>query len=612
MRLSDSLHGAADGAPVDGVHVSAVEAARRVQRRRTMRTSGFTAAAVLGVGMLGLGAVQLAPHLGGLSSGSAADTAASEDSGFGGDESLAESDSSSAMLAAGSCGTTLDGLAYGTPTVSLSAEMLSDAVPGGTLGFEATTTALEDVSLQSGRPLTYAYVLWDGVVVATYPGPANAFTDDLQIIELTEGESTADAGMIELVNCWDGEAIPAGEYEVVFTQEFWATEPLPEPDLSASATAVPEATTDSDETTGSEEDGVAEPVEPTVAPDDAVTSSGSSDSGAASSGIASDQGFRIVSDALGFTVEGDPVDEPFADYLGGDDPTASPTVTYDDLLTPDIARSLYEENLAGEWDMAAGSQRVVLTSDSEDDDGSLWERSWYGCSYDDEESTFPAESAVIDLLDVDVAAPSVLPVSYGWVVDGNPEMTSQVNNVSEWTVPYWSDAQPNLLLVQDGRVIAQAYPASTDRYGEVWMADDVALGAESGDAASIEIMPAYSDGYLEPGSTVGGTYLWRDVDTCDYTSDLPAGTYTVLDQRSIYLETAGVYSSEDYDLPAVDDAVEETWIEEGAAGGGTDTDADVNVETIAVEPEYDGGEYDYEWLELTVWTSLGDVRVITS
>ncbi|WP_062205939.1 hypothetical protein [Demequina salsinemoris] len=624
MRLSDSLHGAADDAPVDGLHVSAVEAARRVQRRRTMRTSGFTAAAVLGVGLLGLGAVQIAPHLGGMASSGAADTAASADSAIAGDESLAESDASGTMLAVGGCGSTLDGLEYGTPTVSLSGSLASDAgESGGSLGFEATTTALEDVSLQTGRPLTYAYVLWDGIVVGTYPGPDDAFTSDLVVIELAAGESTTDSASVALVNCWDGEPLPAGDYEVVLAQEYWATGPVPEPDLSASGSATPEATATTSPDTSivpgetdpnekdSEEGASTDPVEPTLEPDDAATS----DDATASSGIAADQGFRVVSDAMAFTIAGDAVAEPFADYLGTGDPTVEPSVAYDDLLTPDTARSLYEDGLAGAWDMAAGTQRVVLTSDSEDSDSTLWERSWYGCSYDGEESTFPAKSAEIDLLDVSVSMPSPVEVSYGWVVEGNPEVSAQVTNVSDWTLPYWSDAQPNLLLVQDGRVVAQAYPADVNRYDETWMAatdaEEAAVATESGDtASSIEIMPVYSSEYLEAGASVDGDYLWRDVDTCDYTSALRAGTYTVLDQRSIYLDSGTSYG---YDEPAVEDMVEETWSEDSTdsgSGGGSDSDAGVSVGSAdAVGP--DASEYDYDWLELTVWTSLGEVQVTT-
>ncbi|MDN4472096.1 hypothetical protein [Demequina zhanjiangensis] len=612
MRLSDSLHGAADKAPVDGMQISAVEAARRVQRRRSLRAGGTGLLATAGVALLAVGVV--APNLGGSSGSDGADMAA-------GLPETAMDDAGGTMLASGFCGGTVEGLAYGDSPVTLDAALTrGDAdvtayEPAEMLSWETTTTARDDVSLGAGRPLTYAYVLWDGVVVGKYPGPDDVFTDDLFLLDLESGESYTDESGIELVNCWDGAPLPAADYELVLAQEFWSTEPIAEPTLP----------TDPDSTAAPEETGVPEPdlteesvdpVEPTVEPldpDSAVSndngdasSSGMADSdmgtstdGAASSGLAADQGFRVVAEPLAFTIDGDRIEDPFAQYLGVPEPAPGPVETPDDLLTPDTARSLYEQGLTGAWDMAAGSQRVVLTNDSTQTDGDLWSRQWFGCSYEPGvDSAFPSESAVIDLVDVSAPLPSRVSVSYGWIVDGNPAIDAAVTNVSDWTLPFWDGGQPNLVLVQDGRVVAQAYPTNADRNGGIVMMEGAADSAES----SLIAPEYFTDGFMSPGEAYTGTYLWRDVSTCDQIGSLAAGTYTVLDQRSIYVDSgAGYY---EYDMPAV----EEGAAVEGFASDGESTEGSSGAADAMPVPDPDAN---YDWVELTVWTSLGTVTVTT-
>ncbi|GMA35260.1 hypothetical protein [Demequina litorisediminis] len=48
----------------------------------------------------------------------------------------------------------------------------------------------------------------------------------------------------------------------------------------------------------------------------------------------------------------------------------------------------------------------------------------------------------MDLLDLEVTAPSSLSVSYGFVVDGNPEVTSRVTNVSAYDIVNFWGHQP--------------------------------------------------------------------------------------------------------------------------------------------------------------------------
>ena len=57
-------------------------------------------------------------------------------------------------------------------------------------------------------------------------------------------------------------------------------------------------------------------------------------------------------------------------------------------------------------------------------------------------------------------------LSYGWVVDGNPLVSVSAKNVSEWSLPgFYAGSSPRLVLVKDGRVVAEAYPVNPDQSG---------------------------------------------------------------------------------------------------------------------------------------------------
>ena len=121
---------------------------------------------------------------------------------------------------------------------------------------------------------------------------------------------------------------------------------------------------------------------------------------------------------------------------------------------------------------------------------------------------------------------------------------------------------------------------------------------------------------LEPGASVTGTYLWRDVSRCDgAASDVEPGTYTLLASTSLYVSNyAQMYSSDgastleepavkplvpesrtltgDGDVTVMDDA--DDMVGSGASGSGSDS---------AVAPVGD------DWVDLQMWESLGSIRV---
>ncbi|WP_084075256.1 hypothetical protein [Demequina sp. NBRC 110052] len=588
-KISDALHGAADDAPVDGVQLSAVKAAGRVSRRRAMRTG---VPGVVGAGAIALLAFGVViPNLGspGRSGGDSATMGLPETAGDG-----FAADSSN--LAFGLCGSTLEGGAYGEPAATLDVALLGDGEdlqPGGTLGYRTTLAGTAD-----GTFTTFgadAFVLWDGIVVGTA-----AFGSDT-VSELTQVTLSGDAVVdveseLALINCWDGEPLPAGKYELVASQEFWADAVIDKPTLD------PGEPTGSPEEPTTEPGQSTEPVEPTVAPTEESASSGPADANdsvsttndgagvAGSSGPASGAAsFRIVSEPALLVIAGEPVDDPFAAYLLSPEP--APIETPDDLLTPDAARSLYDGAVAGPWDMAAGTQRVTLMGDSRDAEGTLWEQRYYGCSWDGATQRAFPESADVALLDVTADAPSSLSVSYGWVIDGNPVVTASVANASKWTLPYWGGAQPTLYLVRDGVVVAEGYLTSTSRDGDMWIAEDAA-------SSSLTIA---QPGYLAPGDGYSGEYLWRDVSGCWTDSgqaEITSGTYTLLAAHAMHVDNGTVYYGYD-DAAEADEAFARE--QDGAATGGSDPIAEP-----APAPDQMG---DYDWVELQVWTSLGTVRV---
>src|SRR5690606_22461050 len=144
-------------------------------------------------------------------------------------------------------------------------------------------------------------------------------------------------------------------------------------------------------------------------------------------------------------------------------------------------------------DMAPGTQRVVMTSDATTPDptGTAWARCYFGCAWDGGASgTFPTLSADLDLIDVTANLPSLNNLSYGWVVDGNPEVNLRATNTSGFTLPALYEPNSALLLVRDGRVVGEAYLSNAARNGVDYNA---------------------APPFYEPGSSLGGTYLWREV-----------------------------------------------------------------------------------------------------
>ena len=240
---------------------------------------------------------------------------------------------------------------------------------------------------------------------------------------------------------------------------------------------------------------------------------------------------RVTSKPVTLTIAGDPVDDPFGAYIW----TAPERPS--DILTPAKARELYEAGLvAGQWDMAPGTSRWIVPNyetDSPLSSTRIATSSWYGCSWDGSIGmTFPMQSADLDLLDISVSFPSRANVSYGWIVDGNPEIHFTVTNTSQYSLPgFYGEPSHQLYLVRDGRVVAEAYPQNMYPYtGDIVYA-----------TSSMEQATDASEywGTLSPGVTLTGDYLWRDVNGCwtdSGSQPVKAGTYTLLTAQSIYVE----------------------------------------------------------------------------
>ena len=102
--------------------------------------------------------------------------------------------------------------------------------------------------------------------------------------------------------------------------------------------------------------------------------------------------------------------------------------------------------------------------------------------------------------------PSSVHLSYGWVVDGNPVVSLSVTNTTKSSLPgFYAGSAPRLVLVKDGRVVAEAYPVNPDQNG---MGGGIAYAqgapatldtTQGGD--SLIFAPA-SDGYLAAGDTI--------------------------------------------------------------------------------------------------------------
>ncbi len=634
VKLSDALRGAADRAPLEGISVDTRRAARRTATQRGLRSG---AGGLLGVGMIAVVAAGLAGPGASLASSAADDGRDMADAAGGGamEGALPEAGTS---LAWGLCGQPLPGLPEIAGPVTLTASLPSEEAAGDALPVDVTTVAIADGSFETFG--LDGVILWDGIVVATIDGaPGDGVARELTVVDLVAGDETTTQVSFPLVNCWDGSPLPASKYELVVSQEFWAA-----------AVEEPPAEPPTEPSTG--------PVEPTVAPEpdepiqDPADSPGVTDGAtgsAASSGMAVPDagpvdemavegselttasiaagGFsaRIAASPVAFVVPGEPVANPFAAYL---EPAPEPEPTIPDqppvpdgALDPATARELYRDGLTGSWDMAAGSQRWIASSDS----AAGTESQWYGCAYDGD-GAFPARSSVMDLLDVRVDAPSAIDVSYGWIVEDNPRITSRLTNTSEWDLAgFWGKDSLQLALVRDGRVVAEAYAVNPEQ-NRIAYAEDTAAAAEADAAAgtsSVAIYPA-PDTTLPSGASAETLFLWRDVNTC-WTStgqpELEPGSYTLLAMH--YLSVGGGYlvmdgTNEDLARGSLDSSLPSELVEPGDEGsgsalgsvgaapdgasvlGGTAVEPDV-----AIAPAPDA----YDAIEFQVWTSLGRVQV---
>jgi hypothetical protein len=311
--------------------------------------------------------------------------------------------------------------------------------------------------------------------------------------------------------------------------------------------------------------------------------------------------YREVAPAVTLTIAGDPVDDPFGAYI------YSPPDRPEDILTPAMARELYQAGLvSGAWDMAPGTSRWIIPnyeSYAPVDSMRVASPGWYGCSWDGSTGvTFPTQSAILDLVDISATFPSRINVSYGWVVDGNPEVHFSVTNTSEYSLPgFYGQPSSALYLVKDGRVVAEAWPQSMYPYGGDVVYDTVSTDSTT-DASEYW-------GTLSPNATITGDYLWRDINGCWTDSgsrSVTAGTYSLVTAQTIYIENSNgsypiLYSGTD-DALAGDSSTGVA--EPGLAPGPQDTEK-------VVDPTIDP-YFTYDWVELQVWTSLGTVTITTS
>lgn len=645
VKLSDALRGAADRAPLDGISISTDAAARRVRAHRGLRNAatgvvGATAIAVVALGVIGPQATTATEESAASDREMAMAEAAPDASGADG---YTDMSSGATGLAFGVCGQMLPQPSYAVVgDVALTAEVPGEVDPGETLPIRAITTmgprldeggASADGAADVVATAPGAYVLWGDVVVASMPqaamvnfGPADEPVENLEAdpvsFSATEGTTQEFALDVPLNNCWDGEPLPAGTYHLVLTQEVYQDiAPLPtttpSPDASPSAAASPSAENGDQAST----DLVVEPSLMLYGYDQ--------------------------SEVATFAVVGEPADNPFADYLGmpvtpGEPPVEptvppvdpptdlpQPTPIPDGMLTPDVARQMYQLGLTTEpWDMAEGTQRWLITSDStvpyQDD---TWANSYFGCGMDSQTGgRFPAQSSTMELLDVNGELPRRIGLSYGWVVDDNPEFTLSARNVSDFTLSNFAPTlNSQLYLVKDGVVVAESWGVSPNPNGGVVMygAADMARqgAAELRDAGALVGADAYQSSTLSPGGSVGSTFLWRDVQGCwsgDKQAPVRPGVYTLVSSQYVPVGAPQMYLMED--AARLKEGLEGDasfgWTEgsgtdsgigglgdgESFPGAGTD-----GANEIAIAPVPDPAEYDA--VDLQVWTSFGTITV---
>ncbi len=617
-RLSDLLRGAANRAPVGEASVSLARARRRVRIRRGVRGTAN--------GLVGAGAVALAfvgvvhPALSADGDEASAHNPVPASDPREGDFADLEAGGPSAPSQWASCGSSLgynvadrdDSLA-----LTVDADEWLDLDGGGTLDLSTRLSANEDVSIRTSG--AEAVFLYEGIVVAMFD-PAQTE----EVLDLSNGDAIDSTLSFPLVNCFDGAPLPAAKYELIVSQSYSVIEdepapaptevpesspsPTVAPDPAPSPTAAPDpspsptvvGTTSAPETGRGEGYSIDGLAEADIPPEDVPMPYSLGDD-------------RQIAPVTTVTIGGDPVEDPFGDYLW------SPPDRPDDILTPDQARSLYQAGLVSEaWDMTPGTSRwIIPTYDdvvfAEDLDLASSSRmiapsGWYGCNWDGTSgAAFPTLSADLDLLDVSVSFPSRINLSYGWVVDGNPEVHVTVTNASDYSLPgFYGGPNHTLYLVKDGRVVAEAWPQTM--YPDSGYEDLPAEGVPTrGTTATAETTdPSAYWGTLPPGDSVTGDYLWRDLNGCWAESgrqSVEAGTYILLASQTLYVEDSDGYPIL-YDVAVL----------EGDGADNSTTIAPVpavDIDDTVEEPIVDPG-YRYDWVELQVWTSLGTVTITTS
>jgi len=554
MKMSDALRAAAETAPVDDVHVSASAAARRVKRSRAVRAGANGIAGVGAAGLVVAGVMGALAGQSGLASidGAGGDAGAPEPAIGTEGQAISPNFGDRGLYA---CGQAFDPAAFseGPITAAYDKSEVGEAL----LTYDISYSATADAWVTLGEPVTL--FVWKDIVVGVAGGSGYGAW------EAQVGDSAMWSIDAKALNCWDGKELPAGDYTVV------SVTPVVEND---------------DQPVASDDEPQREP--DVVEPDGegaGVDANASVELGGGDDSVTFTPATSSAVATFEITIPGDPADDPFGEYLNGDPQPVDPGVPADALNAKDAIDAYNKALKLGRWDMAPGTQRVVMTGSSDNPDAD-WTASYFGCPMDGAGGGFPAASAELDWLDVKGSVPGGIHVSYGWIVDDNPPVSLSVTNNSPWSIPgFYGGAQSTLYLVKDGKVVAEAYPVGLDQHGggvvAYGAAEDAGRSIGSADAISAPV----SDGWLKRGDSLSGDYLWRDLYGCwDNASqvEVGAGTYTVLNVQSIYVG-GGMF------MP----------IEEGAGGSeGADTGRDV-----APAPEVS------DYASFQVWTSLGTVTI---
>jgi hypothetical protein len=174
-----------------------------------------------------------------------------------------------------------------------------------------------------------------------------------------------------------------------------------------------------------------------------------------------------------------------------------------------------------------------------------------------------------------------------------------VKNVTNWSLPgFYGASAPRLVLVKDGKVVAEAYPVDPTQNGGAIAYASIGVGVNSSETPPRDSMlwAPNTNGYLSPGASMSGDYLWRDLNGCwnaKGQTRVGAGTYTVLSAQDIYVGEQYAMYAEGRDEGAAD----------AAEGSGDGTDSAV----APVAPP--APDFAPDWASFQVWTSLGTVSI---